>query len=267
MKKILFLIFLSAAPHAFAQKFSEAIEDNSFFIEEAYNQEVRVVQHISTALFVHQPTHDFMYTFTQEWPAFGLKHQLSYTVPYLSLDRGTANGLGDLMLNYRYQLTYTDDWAATAPRLSVILPTGKKESGTGRGAYGVQFCLPASKRLSEPFVAHANIGVTTLIHETKTLINGLEVSHTPVSIFAGGSLIWLAHEKINFMVEYLFNSNQTLGDDGSVVTGVTHLLSPGIRYAIDSGSLQTVIGTAASVTLARDFTDVGVYLYLSFEHP
>lgn len=267
MKKIILILLLFAAQGARAQKFSEAIEDNSFFIEEAYNQETRVVQHISNALFVNKPTHDFAYSFTQEWPAFGLSHQLSYTLTYLSLDGGSASGLGDLMLNYRYQLTYTEDWAAIAPRLSVVLPTGKKEKETGRGAYGVQVNLPASKRLSEPFVAHTNLGVTLLMNESKTLVTGVEASHSPVSIFAGGSLIWLAHEKFNVMAEYLFSANQSLGDDGTVVTEDVHLLSPGLRYAIDTGSLQTVIGVAAPISITKSSTSAGVFLYLSFEHP
>jgi hypothetical protein len=267
VKRLLLVIAVLSAQNVFAQKFSEAIEDNSFFVEEAYNQETRVVQHISTALFVHKPSHDFAYSFTQEWPAFGLSHQVSYTLSYLSLDRGTAVGLGDLMLNYRYQLAYTDDWAAISPRLSVILPTGSKEKGTGRGAYGVQGNLPMSKRLSEPFVAHFNLGFTTLINETATLPNGSEEKHSPVSVFTGGSVIWLAHEKFNLMLEYLYSANQSLGADGAVVTDRSHLVSPGIRYAIDTGSLQTVIGLAAPVVMAKDYTDVGVFLYLSFEHP
>jgi hypothetical protein len=51
-----------------AQQFSEAIEDNSFFIEEAYNQEYRVVQHIFNGIYFSKPQKDFAFTFTQEWP-------------------------------------------------------------------------------------------------------------------------------------------------------------------------------------------------------
>ncbi len=42
------------------------IQDNSFLIEEAYNQEAGVIQHIST--FERDlETHDWLYAFTQEW--------------------------------------------------------------------------------------------------------------------------------------------------------------------------------------------------------
>ncbi|MGZ8391565.1 MAG: hypothetical protein ACXWWK_01855, partial [Gemmatimonadales bacterium] len=55
------------------------IQDNSFLIEEAYNQESGVVQHIST--FALAADGDaWGYGFTQEWPLGGIRHQFSYTV-------------------------------------------------------------------------------------------------------------------------------------------------------------------------------------------
>ena len=56
------------------------IQDNSFLVEEAYNQEAGVVQHIST-FTRYQETKDWIYTFTQEWPVFSQKHQFSFTLP------------------------------------------------------------------------------------------------------------------------------------------------------------------------------------------
>ena len=54
------------------------IEDNSFLIEEAYNQEKGVVQHIS--VFQRDlTTRAWSYFFTQEWPVRGQRHQFSYT--------------------------------------------------------------------------------------------------------------------------------------------------------------------------------------------
>ena len=65
-----------------APPWPEAIEDNSFFIEEAYNQEARVVQHISTFSYVAGAAPERDGSFTQEWPIGGQAHQLSYTIPY-----------------------------------------------------------------------------------------------------------------------------------------------------------------------------------------
>jgi hypothetical protein len=108
------------------------IMDNSFFVEEAYNQEKGVVQHILNSYYAvnRQPGNDDEYwflTFTQEWPIFSQKHQFSYTIPYnwSRTAGGSEAGLGDVLLNYRYQAYLdTNSLTAFAPRVSVILPTG-----------------------------------------------------------------------------------------------------------------------------------------------
>src|SRR5437773_10521171 len=51
-----------------------AIQDNSFLVEEAYNQEPRVVQHIFG--MTRDADHRWTGTFTQEWPAGGVEHQI-----------------------------------------------------------------------------------------------------------------------------------------------------------------------------------------------
>ena len=50
----------------------------SFLLEEAYNQEAGVVQHIQA---LRREQRSWFYTFTQEWPLGGQDHQFSYTVP------------------------------------------------------------------------------------------------------------------------------------------------------------------------------------------
>src|SRR5687768_6047940 len=89
---------------------AKAIQDNSFFIEEAYNQEPGVVQHILTANFStdrQSGSYDRSWTLalTQEWPLFSQDHQLSYTIPYSFLEAGGSHqhGFEDIFLNYRYQ--------------------------------------------------------------------------------------------------------------------------------------------------------------------
>jgi len=51
-----------------ASETTPPIQDNSFLIEEAYNQEFGVVQHTSTLTRLWNRK-DWIYTFTQEWPA------------------------------------------------------------------------------------------------------------------------------------------------------------------------------------------------------
>jgi hypothetical protein len=79
----------------------ERVQDNSFLIEEAYNQEPGVVQHI---LAFDRRAGAWLLTFTQEWPVAGLKHQLSYTLALQNPGDGIGAGVGDAALNYRYQL-------------------------------------------------------------------------------------------------------------------------------------------------------------------
>src|SRR5690349_21477827 len=56
------------------------IQDNSFLLEEAYNQELGVIQHISTFTRWWN-SKDWNYSFTQEWPApRDPRHQFSYTL-------------------------------------------------------------------------------------------------------------------------------------------------------------------------------------------
>lgn len=226
-----------------------AIEDNSFFIEEAYNQEARVVQHISGFTYFAGAARSRDYSFTQEWPVGGQTHQLSYTVPY-SWTSG-SRGFGDIWLNYRYQLRGHDAWAAIAPRLSLILATGPGESGRP----GVQLCVPASKRVSAWLAVHANVGATLL---------PARAGH---AYYAGASAIGLVTPKLNLMLELVstFTIEHVAG--AADAHGNETILSPGVRYAIDLGSLQIVPGVAVPVRLAGEHKGAGLFLYLSFEHP
>ena len=105
------------------------VRDNSFLVEEAYNQEARVVQHVSV-LSVTRDGDGWEYGFTQEWPVRSQRHQLSVTVPIVNA--AEATGVGDVALNYRYQLAFDDaSGDAVAPRLSLVLPTGDVEQGRG----------------------------------------------------------------------------------------------------------------------------------------
>ena len=74
------------------------IQDNSFLIEEAYNQEYGVVQHIGN--WARSSGGDWAFAFTQEWPLGGIPHQLSYTIPVQSSE-AAGTGLGDVALDRR----------------------------------------------------------------------------------------------------------------------------------------------------------------------
>src|SRR6478672_7003934 len=87
------------------------IQDNSFLVEEAYNQNFGVVQHISSFTRFWS-SKDWNYSFTQEWPIPGdERHQLSYTLvaAHSGGFPGSGFGIGDVLLNYRYQLVGSGD--------------------------------------------------------------------------------------------------------------------------------------------------------------
>lgn len=235
-------LLLALAPPLASQ--SAHIADNSFLIEEAYNQEAGVVQHISTISRAEGGA-TWNFGFTQEWPLQGMRHQFSYILPVLHAD-GSGTGLGDVLLNYRYQLV--GDGKApihVAPRLSVILPTGSEHEGRGTGSVGFQTKLPMSYVVSDALATHWNAGLT------------LEGESGDVDANLGASAIWRVHRSVNLLLETVWESAQ---DD--VV-----LLNPGVRWAFDFASgLQIVPGVAYTFALGGDGADA-LFLYLSFEHP
>ena len=238
------------------------IQDNSFLVEEAYNQERGVVQHIST--FERSSGGDWEFAFTQEWPLGGIRHQLSYTIP---VQRGSATGtgLGDVALNYRYQLVGNPEAiTVVAPRLSVLLPTGNDEVERGSGGVGLQANMPVSYVVGPSLVTHWNAGVTV----TPSARNPLDQSATTTDYNVGASAVWLVRPSFNLLVEALWLSTRSVVSDGQTAGEKTGYLSPGMRMAFDlAGDLQIVPGLAYTFGLGRDSDPDAVFLYLSFEHP
>jgi hypothetical protein len=89
------------------------IQDNSFLVEEAYNQERGMVQHINT-FFCKDTTNTLIYTFTQEWPLPGNpRNQVSYTLVGAHAARIRLGcGLGDVIPELSVQL-----WERANPQL------------------------------------------------------------------------------------------------------------------------------------------------------
>jgi Putative MetA-pathway of phenol degradation len=252
----------------------DGIEDNSFFIEEAYNQEEGVVQHIFTFLYTNDPEHrGWASSFTQEWPFFSENHQLSFTIPWTHLrDSGQQqNGIGDMLVNYRYQLLKeTNRIPAFAPRFSLIVPTGNRDKGTGDGVVGFQWNLPFSKKVSSLIAVHANLGLTYLPHVRVPLDlpgNPLSPKRSLVSYNLGASAIYAVTSRVNLMLEWVGIFDQSLDDQGKRSTQFETILSPGIRGSvIDKENFQSVIGLALPVGLNGAAPNYGVFMYLSLEH-
>lgn len=238
-------------------RLAAGIQDNSCLVEEAYNQEAGVVQHIGC---LRRQGHDWFFNFSQEWPLGSQSHQLSYTVPYSWL-RGngqSAQGTGDVMLNYRYQAIYESGTApAFAPRVSLILPTGNWEMGTGNGSNGFQVLLPVSKIVSDRVTLHANAGVTSYLD--------VQGRH-PTSYLVGASVIYAVTRDFNFTLESLHEWSETVGETHEIERENSFTISPGMRYAFNLPAGQLVVGAGVPIRFTKGASDYGIMLYTSFEH-
>lgn len=254
------VFILLARGSALAEE-AKKIQDNSFLIEEAYNQEPGVVQHIQGFQYMKEGT--WAYSFTQEWPFSGQVHQLSYTIPVNHHASSQETGIGDVALNYRYQVACRGP-IALAPRLSLLLPTGDYKKGFGSGALGLQVNIPLSVELSNQWVTHWNGGFT-LTPDSKGVAGG---KADALGFNYGASLIWVKPERFNLMLEVAWSSTESVQPDGSTMTENTFFLSPGARFAINYKSgLQLVYGIGIPVGIGPSEGEHGVFLYLSLEHP
>lgn len=247
----------------------DGIMDNSFLVEEAYNQEAGVVQHIFTAAYsvdkMGGPDDKTMnLAFTQEWPVFSQLHQFSYTLPYSFVRSGgvSDDGVGDVLLNYRYQVYFNErTLRAFAPRFSLILPTGNAQRGFGENTLGYQVNLPFSTAVGDKWFVHLNAGATLLPDAASAA--GRDLSHYNL----GGSAIYAATRDIHFLVEWVGVWNEAPKANGNLRHEFASVISPGVRKAFNfrDGS-QFVLGVATPIGLTASAPDYGVFLYISFEH-
>ena len=244
------------------------IMDNSFLVEEAYNQEAGIVQHIFTAArsvrHVSGPDdRAWDLSFTQEWPLSRQTHQVSYTIPFSAVDSGgqSDSGFGDVLLNYRYQALFDESTlTAFAPRLSLILPTGDADKGFGDDTLGYQPNLPFSTALHDRWSANANAGLTFLPDA------GTGPTHDLLSYNLGASAIYAASERLHLMLEWVGTWDEFSTGPGTD-REFASVLSPGLRYAFNYASdTQLVLGIATPIGLNDAAPDYGVFFYVSFEH-
>ena len=257
------------------------LKDNSYLIEESYNQEQGVVQHIFNwvGFWTHNQgqSREFSWQYTCEIPIGSEKHQFSFQFPMLQFvdipDGGLSEeqgGVGDMQLNYRYQLLMEDEhgWVpAVSPRVSLILPTGDKTRGLGNGEYGFQFNLPISKQI-EPFAFHFNAGYTTTPGVTLPLDSGLLSAPRDLNGYnLGASVIWLVNYDFNLMLEWVLFYNEDIDGIGFPANTTEIIVNPAFRWAVwTSDDIQWVLGLGVPIGLSEDAPDIGVFGYMSVEH-
>lgn len=243
------------------------ITDNSFLVEEAFNQEAGIFQNIFGVMRIGGT---WAAAFTQEWPLGSQTHQFSYTIPFAGIEG--ASGFGDLLLNYRYQLwTETRRRPAFSPRLSVIVPTGDEKKGFGDGTVGLQVNLPFSKQRGDLYL-HWNAGVTYLPDVDGNPFNFptlLPVHNVTLTTpHASGSAIWRVRPMFNLMVENVIEWPEELTGPGTTGRFTAFTLSPGIRGGWNIGDRQLILGVALPIEWNSVAPrDEGAFFYFSYELP
>ena len=229
------------------------ILDNSFLVEEAFNQEPRIFQNIVGATW--QEAGNWQVTFTQEWPAPGTRHQLSYTLSGGSTGQRAA--FGDVLVNYRLQvLDEGPGRPAFSPRISAILPSGREIDGAGDS--GLQVNLPFSKQ-HDDFYFHWNGGFTWLPRGERADL---------VSPAVAASAIYRLRPMVNLMLESVVGWQAGDSESGGVERTASFTISPGARGGWNlKEDTQIVIGAALPVTRSAGDTSVALFMYFSYELP
>ena len=233
------------------------ITDNSFLVEEAFNQESGIFQNI---FGIYRPGDgSWVSAFTQEWPVRIQAHQLSYTVAFGGA--GSGSGVGDVLLHYRFQLwSESRGRPAFSPRVSLVFPTGDAAKGLGGGSPGWEVNLPVSKQVRDLYL-HWNAGFTHL-----PSAEGAAGEHSLLTPRIAASGIWRVRPMLNLMLESVFEWAEEIDGLGTVRTYGTTVI-PGVRTGWDSGNAQTIIGIGVPISFAAGTTDAGVFGYFSYELP
>ena len=240
------------------------ILDNSFLVEEAFNQEAGVFQNIFGVRFYEGAEWDF--GFTQEWPVGSQAHQFSYTIPVSRV--GGETGFGDVLINYRYQaLAESTRRPAFSPRVSVILPSGRKQDGLGAGGVGWQVNLPFSKQRGDLYF-HWNAGFTWLPGiDSADDVPRSDDGRDRLTPHLAGSTIWAALPMFHLVLETVAEFEERVDTLGMTSRATAFTLSPGLRGGWNVGDRQIIVGFAVPVSFAGDATGAGAFLYFSYELP
>ena len=248
--EIRIFILLLILQAAFAQ--GTGIRDNSFLIEEGYNQERGMVQHILThhtdwaTREEAQAVTDF--AFTQEWPIVGQWFQASFTLPFATQFKGGE-------LHFRYQLMREPKSEySVAPRLSLLLDYDSDLDL--RNMLGYQFNLPISRELDRKRMIHANLGAT---FQPPPFGSSQYWSDGTVVYNAGASGIYAFAPIVHGMLEVLTYSGEDMAP--------YYIVNPGLRYAFNASlGTQWVFGTGIPIQFRSKIDTYGLFLYLSLEH-
>jgi hypothetical protein len=117
---------------------------------------------------------------------------------------------------------------------------------------------------SAHFVTHWNAGATWI---PRALDERQDVARS-VGVNLGQSMVWLASPRVNFLLETLWTSSESVIAPHKTLRSQDLYLSPGIRWAYNlCHGLQIVPGVGVPLGVGPCAGEKGVIFYLSFEHP
>lgn len=201
-----------------------------------------MIQPIQPLACMDEKTWD--YVCTDERPVPRKTYPPSVTVRVSRLgSKGTAEGLGEVMLNYRSKRVLKD-LLALAPRLSMILPTGSNREGSEVDTIGFQSNLPLSAGIGDSRVGRWNLGMTHVPDARGP--NGLRKDPTGVNY--GASVTDLASAHGNLMLELAGVSDEFIQGDRSLTRKEPLAINPGVRCPTKHRSrLQIVPGIGVPI--------------------
>lgn len=253
MIQILFLFLLTSSVFA-------KIEDNSFILEEAYNQKPGQFQFIQ-AYRSYKSGKETRFISEGEMPLGSEKHQFSYQV---TREKDEAPGsIGDTTLNYRIQSTNEPD-LLMAHRFGLILPTGSVDKESSYGVTGLKYVQATSFLLNDYWDSHLNL---LFNHYPEAKVNFSDKRRTLNEYGIGSSFIYHWKDNLNFLMELTYETLEKLNLNGKKKYESAFTINPGVRTAIDLSWKETQIvpGLAFPIRFQDDHIDHGVFLYLSIE--
>jgi hypothetical protein len=233
------------------------LEDNSFLVEEAYNQEPRVVQHIVSGELHHG---DAALAFSQEWPLGGERWQGSYTLTGVQ-DGGLT--LGDAEAAVRWQaLAGVRGRLFAAPKLGLLIPVGDADRRGGNGGWGLSAVLPVSWEVASRLTIHGNLGADW----RPAAENATGDQAGTLTPMIGVSAMFFVTPMLNLIAESAWEQEATVTGAHQTARAWEQAVTLGARYGFNlPGGTQIVPGAAWMPAVGDAATRS--YLYLSVEHP
>ncbi|HEY0653586.1 MAG TPA: hypothetical protein VGD65_10690 [Chryseosolibacter sp.] len=212
-----------------------SIEDNSFIIEEAFNQSPGVIQYTASSQVANDGT---AINLECELPLSGERHQLSFSLP--TKVSSFTFAVEELMISYRPLVSGRHRWIMITPRLSLIVPTATIEPRLNGGTFGIEWNFALTKRLSRNVISHINLGST---HPLARSHNEPQLNRLHDK-FCGASLVLALARNMDLLAE--FKATNASGHFASA--GTWNLVAnPGCRFLFKVTNFVIVPGLSAPI--------------------